>query len=487
MGITLIACVCVAAVWDLMGWDSTTGRYAAGSAGRVPLHMVEALDSGAFRAAGLELAAAMLTGIAAMPILAVAGHAVAKPDEGLGTAATRRVGVPVAARAMRMVGLPPVFPCGKQWEWVGALISLVVVVIGWDMVCGSILLGESPLLWLARFLSSCDDVSIQQWEDSSPDPSWWLGMAEYLRPVQALMIALWAPDADAAAASSPSSPQFTAASSSTVAPSGPLGLPPPTRLLVCALWAVAVPAQLLLAQAMARANAPQIVVRKLFHAAAALMLAPAIVVDPGLVAIAGAGALRFIVAAEVLRSAGTPIVSGIVGRAVTPFLDARDGGALVMTHIYLLCGCLLPVWLLPLAVDATLRHGTTVSPWLLWVLFPQAGILAVAVSDAAAAAYGRLAGRFHWNWAMPKTVEGTTAGAVASSMCVVLLALTVPVHRSGEVLWASWPDIGIGCGIAVLVSLHETFTSLIDNVATPVYAVALTAAVATLPQLSDAR
>jgi dolichol kinase len=460
----------------------------------MPLHIVEALDSGAFRAAGLELAAAMITGMVALPLLAVGGHSVAKSEADHSSESSRRLGVPVVARAMRMLGIPPIWPCDKKWEWVGALGSMIVVAVGWDFVCGTLLLGENPLVWLLRFLANCDDVSIQQWEDAAPETTWWGGLALGLRPIQsAVMMSLshlgaqpaegggGTPLSMAMPADGGGSVQGADSAAQLVAPP-----PPPTRLLICLLWCVAVPVQLLVARAISQANAPQIVVRKLFHGAAALMLAPAIVADPGLVAIAGAGALRLIVMGEVLRSSGMPVVSALVSKAIAPFVDGRDGGALVMTHVYLLGGCLLPVWLMPLAADASLRHGTSASPWLLWVLFPQSGVLAVAVSDAAAAAYGRLAGSLPWAWAKPKTVEGTTAGAVASSLCVLLLALTVPVPQSGGLVWASWSEVGVGCLIAVLVSLHETFTSLIDNMATPVYAVALTAAVATLPQLSAA-
>lgn len=56
-------------------------------------------------------------------------------------------------------------------------------------------------------------------------------------------------------------------------------------------------------------------------------------------------ALGVLLALEFLRCVGCPPVASVLDAYYGGFLDARDGGSLVVTHLFLLLGCAVPVWL----------------------------------------------------------------------------------------------------------------------------------------------
>ena len=45
-------------------------------------------------------------------------------------------------------------------------------------------------------------------------------------------------------------------------------------------------------------------------------------------------------------------------RYLSPLTDQRDSGPLILTHIYLLTGCALPLWLFPLDYYKLANRGT---------------------------------------------------------------------------------------------------------------------------------
>lgn len=85
--------------------------------------------------------------------------------------------------------------------------------------------------------------------------------------------------------------------------------------------------------------------RKVFHLLATVLFLPAIAVDREFLSLAMGAALGILLALEFLRCAGCPPVADALGRYYGEFLDARDGGRVVVTHLFLLLGCAIPVWL----------------------------------------------------------------------------------------------------------------------------------------------
>lgn len=77
------------------------------------------------------------------------------------------------------------------------------------------------------------------------------------------------------------------------------------------------------------------------------------------------------------------------------FLDGRDGGPIILSHLYLLMGCATPVWLA--------EHH---------ILAGLSGIFSLGVGDAMASIVGKRWGRHRWPGTV-KTVEGTIAFVVS--------------------------------------------------------------------------
>jgi dolichol kinase len=163
--------------------------------------------------------------------------------------------------------------------------------------------------------------------------------------------------------------------------------------------------------------------------------------------------------------------------------DERDGGALTLTHLYLLLGCALPVWA-DMAGTASAALAGTGGFQLMWRLSngvgscvaPFAGVLIIAIGDAMASVVGKNYGRLHWP-GTKKTVEGTVAAAASvlvSALAIYGIMWHLPtVMRMGVSLDSLWPVMQVSelVGIifaTVLVCLLEAFTEQIDNLVLPV-------------------
>lgn len=88
----------------------------------------------------------------------------------------------------------------------------------------------------------------------------------------------------------------------------------------------------------------KIVLRKYFHFLAMVMFVPTILVHIRFLSLAFAIAFALFLVLESFRSAGIPPVATIIGDLILPYIDKRDSGTFVLTHMYLLLGCAVPVW-----------------------------------------------------------------------------------------------------------------------------------------------
>ncbi|XP_077353248.1 dolichol kinase [Festucalex cinctus] len=193
-------------------------------------------------------------------------------------------------------------------------------------------------------------------------------------------------------------------------------------------------------------------VRKYFHVIAVATFAPGLLYERRLLHAASAVCLAVFLFLEYVRYFRIKPLGRPLRQLLTLFLDERDSGPLVLTHVYLLVGVALPVWLLPAACAPAKGAGG---------LAPYAGVLAVGVGDAAAAALGSALGRIRWP-GTKKTVEGTAASVLAQVAGVAaLLAADAGVDLDGahaRVL-----------GSVALVAALEAYTSQIDNLLLPLY------------------
>ena len=247
----------------------------------------------------------------------------------------------------------------------------------------------------------------------------------------------------------------------------------PGRPMLIAYWAAATPlaciaAALVAPQPLAPGSPPPnrihkarlLLARKLFHFLVVALFSPAIFAHLPLLQQAMAIVLVGFAMLEIIRLFALPPLAAPLTAFLSTFLDARDGGTLILTHTYLLFGCALPIWL-----SSALPAAQTQAPLATAALTaaPHAGVIVLGVGDAMASLVGVTLGRTCWPNSQ-KTLEGTGAGAGA------MLALTALLLHAGspDGLPAgayTWTALG---GCTALACLLEAVTDQIDNLFLPV-------------------
>ncbi|KAF8932389.1 hypothetical protein EDD21DRAFT_340309 [Dissophora ornata] len=138
--------------------------------------------------------------------------------------------------------------------------------------------------------------------------------------------------------------------------------------------------------------------RKYYHALAVLMFIPGYLTDEPFMHIAFSVGLASLIFLEYIRYFAVVPYGKEIHLFLVGFLDARDGGPIILSHLYLLMGCAAPVWLA--------EHH---------ILAGLSGIFALGVGDAMASIVGKRFGRYRWPGTI-KTVEGTIAFVVSVMM-----------------------------------------------------------------------
>jgi dolichol kinase len=219
--------------------------------------------------------------------------------------------------------------------------------------------------------------------------------------------------------------------------------------------------------------------RKVFHGTMVAMLLPTIFIDPCFVALALSLVLAIFLLLDLIRASQLPPLSKPIAKFLTPYVDGRDlRGPVVVSHIFLLIGCAIPLWL---SLAGTERVGT--DPGEGWNVKDRdvsmlAGVICVGMGDAAASLIGRRYGRRKWPWAGGKSLEGSLAFAVAVTVGLVVgkawLALGwggIRLHRKSLGEWVGDAVVTVvKAGLcAAGASLNEAvLTGGNDNVIVPV-------------------
>jgi len=132
------------------------------------------------------------------------------------------------------------------------------------------------------------------------------------------------------------------------------------------------------------------------------------------------------------------------------FRDEKDMGYLTLTHIYLLVGCSLPLWIYP--------FDYVKSP-----LAIASGIITVGFGDTAASIAGSLIGKHHWRGS-PKTYEGTCFAMIAQLVSsLIICKYLIPNY------FFSIYNIFVLSLISTTVAIIEAKISQIDNLVLPLY------------------
>ncbi|KAJ5759112.1 hypothetical protein N7520_006268 [Penicillium odoratum] len=175
--------------------------------------------------------------------------------------------------------------------------------------------------------------------------------------------------------------------------------------------------------------------RKVFHGMMVLMFLPTVFVDPTFCALALAVALSIFLLLDLFRASQLPPISRPLTYFLAPYVDGRDHrGPVIISHIFLLIGCSIPLWLSLSDLD---RNDQ--GPWAGWDVPARdasmvSGVICVGMGDAAASLIGRRYGKLKWFWGGGKSLEGSVAFVVAVS--VGLLAVRAWLMVGG------WPVAG---------------------------------------------
>lgn len=195
-------------------------------------------------------------------------------------------------------------------------------------------------------------------------------------------------------------------------------------------------------------TAPSTITRKVFHLLALAVFIPGVVYEPNVTHLASSVAVAAFIFIEYIRLYRIGPFGESIHSALEVFLDEKDSGPLILTHVYLLLGFAVPLWLYP--VDYMIGDSTGCN------LALYSGILSLGIGDTMASVVGKRFGRCRWPGGV-KTVEGTLAGV--ASQLLFLWSL----HYKGflflpEERWLS-VSMAVICG-----SLLEGWTTQIDNI-----------------------
>lgn len=213
--------------------------------------------------------------------------------------------------------------------------------------------------------------------------------------------------------------------------------------------------------------------RKVFHGMMVVMFLPTIFIDPNFIALALVLVLAIFLLLDLFRASQLPPISKPLTYFLAPYVDGRDHrGPVIVSHIFLLIGCAIPLWL---SLSGVPRLGS--QPWEGWEVGSRdvgmvSGVICVGMGDSAASLIGRRYGRLKWLWGGGKSLEGSAAFAAA--VCVGLIMARFWLVIGG---WDNAARSEVSWGVMIAKSLlaavgasttEAVLTGGNDNVIVPV-------------------
>eukprot|EP00924_Labyrinthula_sp_SR-Ha-C_P001614 maker-scaffold_18-snap-gene-3.6-mRNA-1 protein AED:0.31 eAED:0.31 QI:246/1/0.75/1/0.33/0.25/4/0/426 len=189
-------------------------------------------------------------------------------------------------------------------------------------------------------------------------------------------------------------------------------------------------------------------IRKLYHFLALALFIPVFVKDREFLILGLGVSSTLLLFVEYIRVFNIRPFAQEINGFYNLFIDHRDQGPAVLTHLYLLLGCFYPI---------AVFHGEEKFD----ILLAASGMLILGFGDSLGAIVGSRVGRLHW-FGGNKTAEGTLAGFTAAFVATFFF-----FNLYGfEVQVKEYQNIGISL---VLTMLLEAFTKQIDNLVLPVF------------------
>ena len=211
--------------------------------------------------------------------------------------------------------------------------------------------------------------------------------------------------------------------------------------------------------------------RKVFHGMMVAMFLPTVFLDPPFVSLALILILAIFLLLDLFRASQLPPLSRPLTYFLAPYVDGRDHrGPVIVSHIFLLIGCAIPLWL---SLGAVQLEGEM--PWEGWGVVKRevsmvSGVICVGMGDAAASLIGRRFGRRRWCWSGGKSLEGSLAFAMAVVLGLSFARWWLEIGGWNNNYGDSWSTtLGKACIAATGASLTEAvLTGGNDNVIVPV-------------------
>jgi dolichol kinase len=202
---------------------------------------------------------------------------------------------------------------------------------------------------------------------------------------------------------------------------------------------------------------PQIVHRKLFHLLALLLFVPPLVVrGPSItfLSLSIGVAMSLAMILEMVRIGRVPPFGRNLHRYVQRQIDERDEGLIVLTHLYLLAGCGITMWLCPRTLLSSRSAGGDSGG--AGSLVVASGLIATGVGDAMGAAVGA-------SWGSSRHPIVGTNKSWEGSFAMLISMVAAAVVLSGWDAVISWSVILplVSCTIV------EACTTTIDNLVLP--------------------
>lgn len=117
---------------------------------------------------------------------------------------------------------------------------------------------------------------------------------------------------------------------------------------------------------------PNILIRKIYHILCVVLFIPIIYIDKTFMALSFSIALSLFLILEILRYENI-YPFNLLTKYIISYIDSRDMNRLVVTPIYLLLGCSLPLWF-----DLYLPKSNSIGR----ILLPYSGILGLGIEDS---------------------------------------------------------------------------------------------------------
>lgn len=194
-----------------------------------------------------------------------------------------------------------------------------------------------------------------------------------------------------------------------------------------------------------------VVVRKYFHGMAILLFVPVTVVAPLLMSLSYAIALSILMVMEQLQPFLPTACQEFYARYLDPQKD--NGTAVVVSHMALILGCALPLWLYECVVN---DEDSTPRP--IAQLLPLFGVMVLGVGDSLGALVGTYCGKLKWPVDnVSRTLEGSAAMWLGMA----------------GIYWMQGISIQYWLPAVTFTTLLEALTMQIDNLVLPLAGAAI--------------